>query len=59
MQFNVINAVEEIMLILQRKALDNDNRLRVTFENILSDSESHDIDLSYGFGQHSHWVNTD
>jgi hypothetical protein len=48
MEFNVINAVEEIMLILQRKALDNGNRLYVTFENIQSDKEHHDIDLSFG-----------
>ena len=59
MQFNVINAVEEIMLILQRKALDNGNRLYVTFENIQSDKEHHDIDLSFGLDQHNFLVNTD
>ena len=37
MEFNVINAVEEIMIIQQRKAIDNKIRLHATFENIKSD----------------------
>ena len=47
------------MLILQRKAKDNENRLHVTFENIQSDKEQHDIDLSFGPGQHDFIINTD
>ena len=59
MEFNVINAVEEIMLIQQRKAEDNGNTLRVTFENIKSDGEQHDIDMSFGRPDYSYMVNTD
>ena len=33
-EFNLISAVEEIMLIQQRKAKDNDNKLIATFYGI-------------------------
>ena len=59
MEFNVINAVEEIMIIQQRKALDNNIRLHATFENIKSDGQEHEMDHQFNQGKHSYMVNTD
>ena len=50
MEFNVINAVEEIMIIQQRKALDNNIRLHATFENIKSDGQEHEMDHQFDQG---------
>ena len=36
-EFNIIEAVEEIMLIQQRKAEDNQINFHATFQNIASD----------------------
>ena len=47
------------MLIQQRKALDNNNRLHSTFENIKNDGEEHEIDHKFNDGEHSCMVNTD
>ena len=59
MEFNVISAVEEIMLIQQRKAQDNDIRLHATFENIRSDGQDHDMDHQFLDGDNPFMVNTD
>jgi signal transduction histidine kinase len=59
MEFNVINAVEEIMIIQQRKAVDNNIRLHATFENIRSDGQDHEIDHQFIEETFSYMVNTD
>ena len=59
MEFNIISAVEEIMLIQQRKAEDNDIRLHATFENIKSDGKEHEIDHQFLEGEHPFIINTD
>ena len=59
MEFNIINAVEEIMIIQQRKAVDNKIRLHATFENIKSDGQEHEIDHKFSQGTFPYMVNTD
>ena len=44
MEFNLISAIEDVMLIQQRKAEDNNIKFYATFENIGSDEEEHEID---------------
>ena len=59
MEFNVISAIEEVMLIQQRKAEDNNIRLFATFENILRDDEEHELEHEFLGNDHSYMVNTD
>ena len=46
-EFNVISAVEDVMLIQQRKAEDNHINFHATFENIKQDGEHRDVDLQF------------
>ena len=59
MEFNVISAIEDVMLIQQRKAEDNNIRLFATFENIRRDDEEHELEHEFLGNEHSHMVNTD
>jgi signal transduction histidine kinase len=59
MEFNVITAVEEVMIIQQRKAQDNSIRLHATFINIRQDDGEHMIDCNYQDGDYHYMVNTD
>jgi hypothetical protein len=43
MEFNVISAIEDVMLIQQRKAEDNNIKLYATFENIGKDDQEHEL----------------
>ena len=58
-EFNLISAVEEIMLIQQRKAEDNQIKFHATFENIMSDKEERELDLNFMEDTHHYMVNTD
>jgi hypothetical protein len=51
--------VEDIMLIQQRKALDNKNKFHSTFENIQDDGEEHELTHKFKDGELSYMVNTD
>jgi hypothetical protein len=59
MEFNVISAIEDVMLIQQRKAEDNKIKLFATFENIAEDSEERELTHEFLGNEHSHMVNTD
>ena len=59
MEFNVISAIEEVMLIQQRKAEDNNIKLFATFENIGRDEEEHELEHEFIDNEHSYMVNTD
>ena len=60
MEFNVISAVEEVMLIQQSKANDNKIRLHATFFNISNDGEEHEMDHTFQDGRnHDFMINTD
>ena len=43
MEFNVISAIEDVMLIQQRKAEDNNIKLYATFVNIGKDDQEHEL----------------
>ena len=58
-EFNVISAVEDVMLIQQRKAEDNHINFHATFENIKQDGEHRDVDLQFLGNSNSFMVNTD
>ena len=59
MEFNVISAIEDVMLIQQRKAEDNNIKLFATFENIRRDDEEHELEHEFLGNEHSYMVNTD
>ena len=59
MEFNVISAVEDVMLIQQRKAEDNNIKLYATFENIRKDEENRELDHEFLGSEHSCMVNSD
>ena len=59
MEFNVISAIEDVMLIQQRKAEDNNIKLYATFENIGRDDLEHELQHEFLGNEHSYMVNTD
>ena len=59
MEFNIISAVEDVMLIQQRKAEDNNIRLYATFENISKDNQERELGHEFLGDQHSCMINTD
>lgn len=59
MEFNVISAIEDVMLIQQRKAEDNNIKLFATFENIQRDDIEHELQHEFVGDENSYMVNTD
>ena len=55
----MITAVEEIMMIQQRKAEDNQINFHATFENIGSDNAEREVKMEFLEDAHSYMVVTD